>query len=209
MKFENELYGAWEKRGVIGTRIEIEKNTIIILWRGGEVLKTTFRSKLEDDGKITLIPKETGMKYKGSFSSYATVEKLVYDSGKLEFCHVFPITGESTEVLEKTDNTRYGNFDVADKSVLKYLAGKWAADDGGTTFVFSGNVLDIGGFKKKITVLKGRDRAAQGFRIVDIDPAADMIFGYSRIFFTGYSIEATVHVCDAPSITEILHKVQE
>ena len=43
------LDGAWEERGVIGTRIEIKGDKLTVLWRSGVVLETKF--KTERDGE--------------------------------------------------------------------------------------------------------------------------------------------------------------
>ena len=40
-KIYSELSGAWEERGVIGTRIEIDGDDICVLWRNAPVLETS------------------------------------------------------------------------------------------------------------------------------------------------------------------------
>ena len=200
MKFERELSGAWEERGVIGSRIEIEKNELVILWRGGVVLKTKFKASEDEDGKITLTLHENKLRYAGSYSSYASVSRLQYFDKKLEFEETFPITGKSICVLEKTNNTRYGNYDIVDGAVLKSLCGEWKSQDGYQTLVFDKDTLIVNGEKRKIHVLKSRDENARGYMIADADPSADYIGGLYRITYLGSHIEATIHVCDAPSI---------
>jgi type I restriction enzyme M protein len=44
MRRFKELEGAWEEPGVIGTRVEIEKDRITVLWRNAPVLETALFS---------------------------------------------------------------------------------------------------------------------------------------------------------------------
>ena len=122
MKTAKELNGAWEERGVIGTRIEIDGKNITVLWRNSPVLTTMFKLK-DAEGGAELELKSNGLRYEGSKSDYATVTRIFYSEGRLIFEEHFPITGPSKTELTKTECSRFGNYTVCD-NVLKELQGK-------------------------------------------------------------------------------------
>ena len=200
MKFETELCGAWEERGVIGTRVEIEKNELIVLWRGGVVLKCKYKATQDENGKITLKLSDNKLRYSGAYSSYASVTRIEYFDKKIEFEETFPITGKSVCVLERTSNSRYGNYDVVDGELLKSIQGEWKSDDGYYSLKFEKDTLNINGDELKIHVLRSRGSSPRGYQIVSADPSADMIHGLHHITFLGDSIVAAMVICDAPPI---------
>ena len=203
-----ELNGAWEERGVIGTRIEIDKNDISILWRNSPVLETVF-TPVERDGGIELRLKKSGLRNASDSRDYAAVTMLFYRDGKLEFVEDFPISGKSSCVLTKTENSRYGNYDIAD-GMLEELRGEWKSKDGFFEVVISGDEMSINGEKTRIRVLRYRDSRADGGRylIVDRDPSVCEFRGLSRFEYCGGRLTTQMLICDAPPVYVEFEKVK-
>ncbi len=122
-----QLNGAWEPRGYIGPRAEIEGNRIAILWRGLVVLDTTFAVK-EENGVVHLMLKETAKRYPDSPKPYAEVTDCRFENGELTIEEYFPITGPSSDTLVRTQNTRYGRGTLL-PAVPDELLGEWVCDD--------------------------------------------------------------------------------
>ena len=135
----NELNGAWEEPGVIGTRIEISGSRLTVLWRNSPVLETKFSTK-KQAGRTDLLPKSRGFRYKSAISDYAELKELYFEDGKLVLIEHFPITGDSETKLEKTDRSRYGDYTIADEA-LNELKGTWIDDHGFLPLVFELNKL--------------------------------------------------------------------
>lgn len=200
------LDGAWEERGVVGTRIEIKKDCLTVLWRGGVVLETKFG--IEQNGeRITIVPASRGMRYENASSDYATVSDIYCENGSLFFEEDFPITGKSVTKLEKTENSRYGNVTFADSSVLRDLRGEWRDERNYHTLVFNGDTLEINGEKIKIRVVC--DVPDKTFSIIDGDPSKDGVGCFYRMEYRGDRIAARVMVCDAEPETYIFHKMEK
>ena len=180
MKYTDELNGAWEMRGVIGSRIEIDGKNIVILWRNAPVLDTTFKVK-ESDGAIELILKKDGMRYAGTYSDYATVKSITLRDGKLEFVEHFPITGDSKTVMEKTSNSRYGNYEIVD-GILDELQGVWKSADGFVEIKIEGDRMTFDGVDTRIHVLRSLyESAPKGqYLIADRDPSVYGWGGFDR-----------------------------
>lgn len=201
------LNGAWEEKGVIGTRVEIKGKNITVLWRNSPVLKTTF-SAVEEGGKVILEPAGKGLRYTGAYTDYATVESIVLKDEKLEFKKIFPITGESLEVLTKTQNSRYGAYDIED-GVLKELKGTWKSDDGRFEIAFSGNMFVFENERRKVHVLKPKNATGSTcYIIADEDPSQYDFNGFSRPEYSDGVIRMRMKVCDAPQINIVLRKVK-
>lgn len=199
MLFQKEhsvLYGAWEEPNVIGTRVEIGKKHIQILWQGGIVLDTAYAVR-ETESRIELHLKHCGLRYQGAASDYAEVISLYYTDNALHLQEHFPVTGESETILQKTDKSRYGNYDLADDEILPKLQGIWQDADGYETLCFRADVLTIGTFGTHIHVLKSRSDGR--YKIADIDPARHGLYHFCEVFFTEEEITAVLPVCDAPS----------
>ena len=189
-----ELDGAWEEPGVVGTRIEISGRKLTVLWRSDPVLETTFSAE-ENDGMIVLSPKETDMRNRGDTRVYASVTGLSYSDGELTFTEMFPITGESRAILRKTENSRFGNYDVAD-DILKELQGTWKDKTGYFEFTVKKNVLDLNGHARKIHVL--RPRSGGTLVIADDDPSVTEWDGFTRFEYYGDRVVTRMIVFDAP-----------
>ena len=206
MKKHSELNGAWEERGVIGTRIEIDSPRVTVLWRNAPVLTTTFR-EVESGDNTELVLKHSGLRYDTSASDYAEIKSLIYEDGKLNMTEFFPISGESVKTLEKTGNSRYGDFTIVDE-VLKELRGEWL-DDGGTyPLKFSGNTLSFCGSKTKIHILRSNSGYPPDLRIVDENPACYGILDFTSLDYDGETITGRIMVCDAPSVRLVYKKVK-
>lgn len=194
------LDGAWEEKGVIGTRVEIEGKKICVLWRNSPVLETTFKTR-ENDGEFTLIPKETGLRYQGSDKDYAEISSIIYKDGKITVKKFFPITGPSEEVLEPTENSRFGAYVFADKRLYKALSGKWTDENGYFTLTFKNDKAEHDGKTTTVRLLVPKASPdSQKCRLVDSDPSNDYLFGLIDLTFDGEHISGIVPVCDAPSI---------
>ncbi|MBO4452534.1 MAG: hypothetical protein J5793_01230 [Clostridia bacterium] len=195
-----ELQGAWEERGVVGTRIEIEGKKLTVLWQGSPVLETSFSVSKGENGVLNLDLKETGLRYKGDNRDYAQVTAITFENGRLIYDHRFPITGDSREILDKTANSRFGDFDIAD-GVLKELSGKWYGKEFPDTLIFKKDTLTINGETRKIHALTcDTGYLAPGeYLIADADPGRHSIFRYAEMRFRAGVIDAVIPVCDAPS----------
>ncbi len=207
MRILKELSGAWEERGVVGTRIEIDRKELTVLWRNTPVLCTKYEPKETENG-VVLELERNGLRYPDSGSDYATVTKISYSEGKLTFEEHFPITGPSATVLTKTENSRYGNYTVCD-SVLKELQGKWKDQSGIFELEFCGDKLKIDS-RTVITVhaLHGNYDAANEriYLIADADPSRYELYGMTRLTYDGVTLTSQLIVCDAPPHTLIFTK---
>ena len=193
-----ELNGAWEEPGVIGTRIEIEGNKIVVLWRSAPVLTTTFRVKAGEEGDELLL-KHAGLRYEHAASDYASVTGLVYRDGVLTLTEDFPISGISVSRFKKTENSRYGAFDAADER-LGELAGVWKEKGGYLTLTVKGDVMDLDGKQARIHLLRNRsDPPGAPLFIRDADPSVFEWSGIDRLTYDGERITGYRRICDAPS----------
>ena len=193
-----QLEGAWEERGVIGTRIEIKGAVLTVLWRNTPVLETKYKP-VPCDGGTELKLDRCGMRYPNSASDYASVTRLFYKDGQLTFDELFPISGPSSSVLTKTENSRYGNYTVTD-GILKELQGKWIADCG-PELVFKGDTLTMYDRTIRIHVLQSNSEKGSGcYLIVDADPSNYELHGISRLAYRGGMLSGMIPICDAKPI---------
>ncbi len=125
---EETLQGYWETENY-GTRIEIDGDRLVILWRNRPVLETDFTLAEEGDDWVVRLAR-TGLRYRDAASDYAAVTDCRLREGKLCLCQKFVITGDSREVLGKTTNSRYGNVTVITGEALPRLSGLWRTADG-------------------------------------------------------------------------------
>ncbi|MBQ7446019.1 MAG: hypothetical protein IJS71_08835 [Clostridia bacterium] len=199
----DELNGAWEEPGVIGTRVEISGKKITVLWRNSPVLETTF-SKIKKEDVTVLELKDKSLK--NGNSEYATVESLVLKDGVLSFTKNFSITGPSTEDLKKTKNGRYGNYETVD-GILKELQGSWRSGDGAPELIFKKNKMTLFGTEYKVHVLRPNyESGTVKYVIADEDPSKYEFGGITRPEYCGGVITARLIVCDGPSIELVFRK---
>lgn len=195
---KTDANGAWEERGVIGTRVEIDGRRLTVLWRGGPVLETVFTAR-ESGGCVELVPEKRGMRYAGAESDYARLVSLTLKGDGLIFTEDFPITGISEHTLRRTGNSRYGNC-VPDNSLLPSLSGEWRSDDGIIAFTLDGDRLEMCGYTKKVCLLRyGNGRV----ELADADPANHELFGFTRLELRGDTLCGRMLICDAtpPEVT--------
>lgn len=206
MEEVKDLDGNWEVQGVIGTRIEIEDPCITVLWRNEPVLQTYFRKEFRNGG-IRLILEDRGMRYQRADSDYAELTELFYHDGKLEMTKVFPITGESAETLEQTENSRYGNYDIVDE-ILAELEGTWEDENGYLRLIFDGDTLDINDCVTEVHVLRSKGDSApkNHYRIVDQDPAVYELQALSSLEYVNGELVGRDRILDAPSAVIRFHK---
>lgn len=202
-ELKKELNGAWEERGVIGTRIEINGSELTVLWMNAPVLETSFKTR-KGDGFIELVPKATGMRYAGESKDYAQVVRFEYSDGKLTFTERFPITGESKTVLSKTENSRFGDY-FTDEKTLKKIHGVWKSDDGAYELVIRNGELTLFGQTAKICVLRPKS-GGDVCIVADRDPSKYGFFGFTRFELEGDALKTRLIVCDAPSPLIIFKK---
>lgn len=194
-----ELNGAWEERGVRGTRIEIEGNRILILWMNRTVLETTFDVKNENDG-LTLEPADRGLRNSPQAEPYAEVTKLFLKEGKLEFEKLFEISGPSREVLEKTEFSRYGNYEIRD-DILADIQGVWKNKDGFFKLTIKDDNALFGNTSAKIHVIKAGwlKPSDNEFWIADADPSVEGWEGFTRFRYENGRMFGKMIIYDAPS----------
>ena len=208
MKKYIELNGNWEERGVIGTRIEISNGKITILWRNLPTLTTSF--SVEKDGTALVLKlKDKKLRHMPSGEEYAEVARLSYEDEKLTFKEIFPISGVSSAVLTKTENSRYGNYSIVDKTIFPLLNGEWTDESGSYNLKISRGKLTLNGETIKIHVLKSNYEytPTNEYKIVDEDPSKYEVLYLSHMTFRAGKITATIPVCDAPSIDVVFHRV--
>ncbi len=195
----SEIQGNWEERGVIGTRIEIIGDNLTVLWRGGPVLDTEFTVEEKEDGSQELKLAKNGLRYEGSSSDYATVTGITFKDGKLVFEEHFPITGPSETVLTRTENNRYGNYEICG-SMFDWLAGSWIDDSGYNTLAFNNDTVTVNGEKIKFVVLKPRWSEKGEYEIRDANASRGLPGGLSSLKTEGDRLTGRINVCDGPSI---------
>ena len=198
-----ELNGAWEEPGVLGTRIEIGGRKLTVLWRNAPVLETTFRLGKGSEGR-ELILKKRGLRYPDAGADYAEITGLRYLDGTLTLTEHVPITGESRTAMKKTEHSRYGNYSV-ENEILKELRGTWKSGDGFRTLAFRGDEMSLGDFRTRVCVLRSRDPYAPPGRylIADRDPSVFGWQGFDRFVYEGGVIRGQMMICDArPAVVE-------
>ena len=206
-----ELDGNWEVPGIIGTRIEIVKSKLTVLWRNSPVLTTHFTCEKALEGKrIDLRLKETGLRYTASQKDYARIASLYWQDGKLYMEEEFPITGQNFQTLEKTENSRYGNVTVEDRNIFPLLKGTWKDQAGYYELTFSKkDTLTVNGHSFTVHIVRDKYEGPddQTYRIIDQDAAKDGLAGFYRLAYTGGIIRGSIMVCDAPSVEVIFEKI--
>ena len=198
MLFEEELNGNWEEKGVIGSRIEIHDDNIIFLWRSGEVLSTTFSAEQTANGVIELHLSQNGLRYAGSDTDYATVERLYYEGGRPHYSKQFPFSGISEEILTPTDKSRYGYVTIND-DLLANVQGTWEDTfTGSQTFTIIGDEMTLDGrtFRIHAAINRYKNRG-EDFSIIHQNPAIHEIGYFTEMICQDGAIKGYILVCDA------------
>ena len=205
--------GDWEEKYVFGPRIEIRGKNITVLWRSSPVLETKFTADKEADGegRIYLHLENTGMRYVGAASDYASVAELYLKDEKLYFVEDFPITGISKTEMVRTSNSRYGDYSIEDKKMLPLLAGRWVSERGGVIEIKKNRLTSSWGFESEIRVLhsNGENLESGRYEIVPFDPGKREIGGFAYVRYEGGVISAPLMIHDAPLVPDIYHKEEK
>ena len=199
-----KLDGAWEESSVIGPRAEIEGNKLIRLWMSAPVLETRFTT-YEQDGKTVLKLEHTGLRNSGSLDSYADIKECYFDGTALVFVDDYRFSGVSETKLYPTTHSRYGNVTLVDEQMLPKLQGVWESSY--TDIIFEDSTLKICGhgtdrpdFTTEIVTAQTNGCDGDEVMILDKDPAEKGISDFYSITYSGGSITAMIHVCDADPI---------
>ena len=196
--------GAWEERGVIGTRIEIRKNALTVLWRGAPVLETKY-SLVQEGESVLLAPEETGMRYTPDSEPYGTVTRLEWKDGDLLFEEEFPVSGKSSSLLSPTERSRYGDVTLVDREVLPRLQGTWTSTDGFQGFEIRKNEIKSGPRTERIHA--ARQNWDGAIRLIHEDPSRDGLLDYRDLrVLDDHTLSAMIPVCDAPSFDIFFHR---
>ena len=201
---QSVLNGAWEEPGVIGIRIEIDEPNITVLWRNAPVLMTKFQRHETKEG-IELILHQTGLRYEQATSDYATLTKLFYHDGKLEMVEEFPITGTSSCTLQKTENSRYGNYLIVDEQ-LEQLEGEWESEDKIYQLQFHKDVVILEGRTCPIHMLQAKGQRGGRYRIVDQDSSHYELPSFYSLEYENGVIYAQEKILDAKPVVIVFHK---
>ena len=196
-----DLQGAWEP-GHYGPRVEIAGDTYTQLWQAAPVLETRFRTRREGE-KLLLLLERDGLRYAGSEKDYARVKAVWLENGALTVLEDFPITGESSEVLQPTRNSRYGNADPADE-LLPLLEGEWRCDEADMGFRIRDGRLyfhpeGLGEQGTPVILLRTRGDPMSTAELRDRDPAVRGLGMFGRMTLEGNVILAQVFICDGPT----------
>ena len=205
----SDYYGFWEPSH-IGPRAELDEKYYIQLWRGAEVLKTTYKTE-EQEGKLRIILDEAGLRYTKNSDPYATIKECFFEGDTLTVLENFPFSGDSTDIYKRTKNNRYGNFEIVDAKYLPFLEGTWS--DGSSLLKIKNNKLYFGYDKNDlkhsealpITVLKCGYN--EEISLHHINPSVEILHNYSSIILRDNKLYCTIPVCDAPSFEQIFEKV--
>ena len=203
-----DLDGAWEEPGVIGTRIEIEGSRITVLWRNKPVLETTFTTENAAGSEYDILLSDNKLRYSPSEKPYAEITSLRRTGSGIEKVTEFPISGTDIQLLERTENSRYGNYEIRD-DLLGELQGLWVSGSGSEEIRIDGNMLTAGFRPAEITVLKSRSGGCGPYRIVPKDPSVYEFSEYFSIEYYGGKLTARPAILDAPAVTLVFTKKGE
>jgi hypothetical protein len=212
-KIFHDLDGAWEPKGYIGPRVEIKGNELVRFWMGAPVLKTEFTEEKQGE-KTVLHLKKTALCYEGASSSYAMVKECYVQDGGMTFIDDFPITGESTDTLYPTPNSRYGNVTIVDEQALPLLQGTWKQTDYDANLRFFGNVASFGyggSFRNKTKIVTVKNNWENGDRIyvINENPAKSDVCQFEGMYLEAGVLHAYIPVCDASPVMISFLKVEK
>ncbi|MDO5297003.1 MAG: hypothetical protein Q4F00_10335 [bacterium] len=205
-----KLEGFWVPND-FGTRIEIHNNEFLMLWQNKPVLRTSFTVEEKDSGLVLHLA-ESGMRYAGDSKDYASVKECRWQEDKLYLTKHFPISGESSEVLQKTENSRYGNVDVVSEAMLPLLQGVWKTEGKfAYTLKIEGDVLRYrwgnGVWEKPVSIAVVKDKWKSGrCRVVNADPAQRMVGCFIELTYTDGTLTTYIPVCDAKAPQLVFRK---
>jgi len=185
--------------GSYGLRLELTGERFLPLWRNAPVLDTTFTVS-EKDGKVLLIPEETGLRSRISEEPYATLTEVSAENGQLILRELFPISGESVTAMAFTEYSRYGRVTVENEKVLPMLRGCWKDERGFCKLRFDGDSIQVNDQKDHIAAVRYIGETKERYRIVNKDPSKDYIAFLTPFDLEGSILSANIPVCDAEPI---------
>lgn len=205
--------GAWEEKGVIGPRVEIQGNRLVRLWNANIVLETDFET-FEEGGKTVLKLVHSGLRDSSSIDPYATIKECYYDGAALVFIDEYRFAGETELRMTPTSNSRYGNVTIVSDEVMPQLQGKWESKY--TDLLFEGSFLSISGHGlnkpesvTQVVAVKHNSQDSDEIFIIDKDPAKKSIGTYTSIIFCDGSLKAYVRVSDTQSMEVAFTKLPD
>ncbi|MBQ7514874.1 MAG: hypothetical protein IJS96_01215 [Schwartzia sp.] len=208
------LDGAWKPRDY-GTRIEIDGDTMLILWMNRPALETKF-TVTEEDGKTVLHLEKTGLREPGDKKDYAQITGLWIEDGVMHFVKVFDIAGEKVEFLSPTTESRYGNVTVVTEKELPRLEGLWKTKDaGGYTLKIEGEALswrfaqyEWEGPVAIAVVHENWEKDPDRFTVRAKDPAREYIGFFTTFDYRDGKLHTEIPVYDAESPRLVFEKVE-
>ena len=208
------LDGAWKPRDY-GTRIEIDGETILILWMNRPQLETTF-TVTEEDGKTVLHLEKTGLRERGDQKDYAQITGLWVEDGQMHFVKVFDIAGEKSEVLSPTTESRYGNVTVVTEEELPRLEGIWKTKDRmDYTLKIEGEQIswrfakyEWEGPVEFAVIHENWEKDPDKFTIRPKNPAVDYFRGFTTFDYRDGKLHTQIPVYDAESPQLVFEKVE-
>ena len=208
------LDGAWKPRDY-GTRIEIDGETILILWMNRPQLETTF-TVTEEDGKTVLHLEQTGLRERGDQKDYAQITGLWVEDGQMHFVKVFDVAGEKSEVLSPTTESRYGNVTVVTEKELPRIEGVWKTKDRmDYTLKIEGEKIswrfakyEWEGPVEFAVIHENWEKDPDKFIIRPKNPAVDYFRGFTTFAYRDGKLHTEIPVYDAESPKLVFEKVE-
>ncbi len=191
--------GAWEEKGVIGPRLEIDGDKVIFLWQASVVLETRFDT-VQEGGKTVLRLEHNGLRNEGSLDPYAVITEFYFNGTALITVADFRFSGKCETRFFPTSNSRYGNVTLVNDEYLPQLCGVWESKY--TDLVFDGETLRICGHgmsnpELELTIVCARPNSSPDkVAILDKDPSKHNIGDFYSVIFSGGKITASIEVCD-------------
>ena len=208
------LDGAWKPRDY-GTRIEIDGETILILWMNRPQLETTF-TVTEEGGKTVLHLEKTGLRERGDQKDYAQITGLWVEDGQMHFVKVFDVAGEKSEVLSPTTESRYGNVTVVTEKELSRIEGVWKTKDRmDYTLKIEGEKIswrfakyEWEGPVEFAVIHENWETDPDKFKIRPKNPAVDYFRGFTTFDYRDGKLHTEIPVYDAESPKLVFEKVE-
>ena len=204
-----DLNGAFEP-SYIGPRVEIEGDRLTFFWRGAPSLVTTFTASQEGE-KTVLNLGYIGLKNRLTDEEpYAFVTSCSYENDTLTVVKNYVISGESVDVMHRTENSIYGDVTVVDDILLPLIEGSWRADSFGFEVTFKdGKLIMNGSFagEQDIICVKYNYDKSDKMYIRSKDPSVEAMFGLTDYCYENGRLTAIIPVCDAPSVTVEFNRI--
>ena len=168
---------------------------------------------LSSEGEKTVLKLESGelRNSPDDESAYAVITGCIYEDDKLTVVENYAISGEKTEVLERTKNSVYGDITRVDDILNPLINGKWECSEYKIKMGFDNGKVKINMNQREkenyICMKYNCDKSGKMY-IRNADPSDEAIGGLVRVYYENGCIYGTIPVCDAPSIQMVLKKVK-